>query len=56
MADCTGVIAQLFIYPIKSCAGIELTQAELSATGLNMDREWRRWIVLQETVKKRLKH
>jgi uncharacterized protein YcbX len=40
MADCAGVIAQLFIYPIKSCAGIEVTQAQLSATGLSMDREW----------------
>jgi len=40
MADCTGVIAQLFIYPIKSCAGIEVTQAQLTATGLSMDREW----------------
>ena len=40
MADCTGVIRQLFIYPIKSCAGVEVTQAELTATGLRMDREW----------------
>jgi uncharacterized protein YcbX len=40
MADCTGVIALLFIYPIKSCAGIEVTQAQLTATGLSMDREW----------------
>ena len=40
MADCAGVIAQLFIYPIKSCAGIEVTQAQLTATGLSMDREW----------------
>ncbi|MEI6836639.1 MAG: MOSC N-terminal beta barrel domain-containing protein [Alcaligenaceae bacterium] len=40
MADCTGVIRQLFIYPIKSCAGIEVTQAQLTPTGLSMDREW----------------
>lgn len=40
MADCTGVIRQLFIYPIKSCAGIEVTRAQLTATGLSMDREW----------------
>ncbi len=40
MADCTGIITQLFIYPIKSCAGIEVTQAQLTATGLSMDREW----------------
>ena len=40
MADCTGVIRQLFIYPIKSCAGIEVTHAQLTPTGLSMDREW----------------
>ncbi len=40
MSDCAGAIAQLFIYPIKSCAGIEVTQAQLTATGLSMDREW----------------
>ena len=40
MADCTGVIRQLFIYPIKSCAGLEVTHAQLTAAGLSMDREW----------------
>lgn len=40
MADCTGVISQLFIYPIKSCGGIEVSETQLTPTGLAMDREW----------------
>ncbi len=40
MADCTGVITQLFIYPVKSCAGIEVSQSVLDYTGLQRDREW----------------
>lgn len=30
----------LYVYPVKSCRGIALTQARLSATGLAHDREW----------------
>ncbi len=33
-------IARLFVYPIKSCAGIELREAELTETGLDLDRAW----------------
>ncbi|MES2951205.1 MAG: MOSC N-terminal beta barrel domain-containing protein [Pseudomonadota bacterium] len=33
-------IARLFIYPIKSCAGIELPQARLTDTGLARDRQF----------------
>lgn len=40
MADCTGVISQMFIYPVKSCAGIEISESVLSETGLSHDREW----------------
>jgi uncharacterized protein YcbX len=40
MADCTGVISQMFIYPIKSCAGIEISESPLLNTGLLHDREW----------------
>ena len=40
MADCTGVISQMFIYPVKSCAGIEVSEAILHQTGLSYDREW----------------
>lgn len=34
------VLSGLYVYPIKSCAGISLKSAELSATGLRHDRRW----------------
>ncbi len=33
-------VEQLFIYPVKSCAGIELSEAELTPEGLSWDRSW----------------
>jgi uncharacterized protein YcbX len=33
-------VSQLRIYPIKSCAGIRISQATLSAYGLESDRRW----------------
>ncbi len=33
-------IARLFVYPVKSCAGIEVTEAVLTDTGLDLDRAW----------------
>jgi uncharacterized protein len=33
-------LSGLYVYPIKSCAGIALESAELSATGLRHDRRW----------------
>jgi uncharacterized protein YcbX len=33
-------IARLFAYPVKSCAGVELNEAVLTATGLDLDRAW----------------
>ena len=33
-------LSGLYVYPIKSCAGISLESAELSATGLRHDRRW----------------
>lgn len=33
-------IARLFAYPVKSCAGVELTEAVLTETGLDLDRAW----------------
>lgn len=33
-------ITRLFIYPVKSCAGIELREAELTDAGLDLDRAW----------------
>ncbi|MEN9396278.1 MAG: hypothetical protein RLZ81_808 [Pseudomonadota bacterium] len=38
--DVTGLISRLFVYPVKSCAGVALTEAILSPTGLAMDRSW----------------
>lgn len=39
-ADVQARIARLFVYPIKSCAGIELSEALLTETGLDLDRAW----------------
>jgi MOSC domain-containing protein len=33
-------LSGLYVYPIKSCAGISLESAELCATGLRHDRHW----------------
>lgn len=38
--DLTGTVARLFVHPVKSCAGIEVQQALLTATGLELDRAW----------------
>jgi uncharacterized protein len=38
--DVTARITRLFIYPIKSCAGVEVTEAVLTETGLDLDRAW----------------
>ncbi len=38
--DTTSTIAALYIYPIKSCAGISLTECVLTETGLDLDRAW----------------
>jgi uncharacterized protein len=39
-------LSGLYVYPIKSCAGISLQSADLSATGLRHDR---RWMLVDET-------
>ena len=33
-------IARLFVYPVKSCAGVEVGKALLTETGLDLDRAW----------------
>lgn len=38
--DVQASIEQLWIYPIKSCAGVRVEQAELTDTGLLYDRAW----------------
>jgi uncharacterized protein len=38
--DVTTRIARLFVYPVKSCAGVEVQEAVLTETGLDLDRAW----------------
>ena len=38
--DVTGCISRLFVYPVKSCAGVEVQEALLLETGLEFDRAW----------------
>ncbi len=35
-----GSIARLFVYPIKSCAGVEVREALITETGFDLDRAW----------------
>ena len=39
-ADLRGVISQLIVYPVKSCAGVVVKEALLLDTGLEFDRAW----------------
>ncbi len=39
-ADVQARIVRLFVYPVKSCAGIEVAEALLTDTGLDLDRAW----------------
>ncbi|APW44054.1 MOSC domain-containing protein [Rhodoferax saidenbachensis] len=38
--DVQATVSRLFIYPVKSCAGIQVQQAVLQGTGLEWDRAW----------------
>lgn len=38
--DLHATISRLFVYPIKSCAGVELRESLLIETGLEFDRAW----------------
>jgi uncharacterized protein YcbX len=38
--DLAARIARLFVYPVKSCAGVEVREAVLTETGLDLDRAW----------------
>lgn len=38
--DITARIARLFVHPVKSCAGVEVREALLTETGLDLDRAW----------------
>ena len=46
LAPSTVTLSGLYVYPIKSCAGISFQSADLSATGLRHDR---RWMLVDET-------
>jgi uncharacterized protein len=39
-SDLNGVISQLIVYPVKSCAGVQVQEALLTETGLEFDRAW----------------
>lgn len=39
-AQAEAHIASLYIYPVKSCAGVALQEAELTDAGLDLDRAW----------------
>lgn len=38
--DLQARIARLIVYPVKSCAGVEVEEALLTETGLEFDRAW----------------
>ncbi|KAL9269546.1 Mitochondrial amidoxime reducing component 2-like protein [Drosera capensis] len=40
MGEASARVKSIFIYPIKSCRGISLSQAPISTTGFRWDRQW----------------
>jgi uncharacterized protein len=38
--DFKGVISALYVYPIKSCAGVQVQEVIMTETGLEFDRAW----------------
>ena len=38
--DLAAVVSRLYIYPVKSCAGVQVERAVLTKTGLAFDRTW----------------
>lgn len=39
-SDISARIVRLYVYPIKSCAGVEVNEVLLTETGLEFDRAW----------------
>jgi uncharacterized protein len=39
-SELNATIARIFVYPVKSCAGVEVQEALLIETGLEFDRAW----------------
>jgi uncharacterized protein YcbX len=40
VSDLACTLDALFVHPVKSCAGIAVTEALLGPTGLDLDRDW----------------
>jgi hypothetical protein len=38
--DLNAVISRLYVYPVKSCAGVQVQDVLLTETGLEFDRAW----------------
>ncbi len=38
--EINAIIAALYVYPVKSCAGVQVNEAILTETGLEFDRAW----------------
>ncbi|KAH9795437.1 MOSC domain-containing protein [Citrus sinensis] len=38
--EAAGKVTSIFVYPIKSCRGISVSQAPLTPTGFRWDRQW----------------
>ena len=38
--DLTARVSSLYVYPVKSCAGVQVNEALLTETGLEFDRAW----------------
>lgn len=38
--DLQGRVERLFVYPVKSCAGVQVQRALLTETGFDLDRAW----------------
>lgn len=39
-ATASARVSRLFVYPVKSCAGVEVKEALLTETGFDLDRAW----------------
>ncbi len=38
--DYSGTVTALYVYPVKSCAGVQVQEAVMTETGLEFDRAW----------------
>ncbi|MEO7400908.1 MAG: MOSC N-terminal beta barrel domain-containing protein [Polaromonas sp.] len=38
--DLAAVVSRLYVYPVKSCAGVQVEEVVLTETGLEFDRAW----------------